>query len=264
MTISLSSEEIDTLCSQVDPKQLENVQGFVVFLGHAHSGHSLIGALLDSHPHTAITNEVNVAKMLVDHELDTQQLMSIILATSFANKEKDAWFNTGYSYKTATGFQGTTKYPQIIGDKKGGGNTRIIRKHPHVLKHLHDLLGDKLKFIQVIRDPYDNIAAFSHYWKEPVSISHVNRYFENLETAIEIENSGYGSFYKLYYSDFMTDPRATFIELLGYLSLEADHELLDTILKIVRKKEHKRSKKINWDPLLRDEIAQRINYFKNN
>ncbi len=264
MTITLKPEQIKALCKQVNSDQLKRVEGFAVFLGHAHSGHSLIGALLDSHPDAAITNELNVAKLLDDHQLSAHQLMSVILATSYENDRSDAWLNTGYSYKTNTGFQGLTKYPKIIGDKKGGGNTRIIRKNPEILERLYSLFGAKLKFIQVVRDPYDNIAAFSHYWGEQININHVNRYFENLETALSIQKSGCGDFFKLNYSDFMSEPKAVFKDLLNYLSLESDDDFLDAVLKIVRKKEHKRSEKIQWDASLLSEIERKIDYFNKN
>ncbi|WP_154222850.1 sulfotransferase [Marinicella rhabdoformis] len=261
MTASLTKNKIEEICRQITPDHISGVESFVVFLGHAHSGHSLIGALLDSHPRAAITNEINVAKLLVDHDLNSEQTLSLLLSTSFENQHPDAWNNTGYSYKTTTGFQGNTTHPLVIGDKKGGGNTRIIKKNPQVLERLHKLFGGKLKFIQVIRNPYDNIAAFSHYWQEPINIKHVERYFENLETTQFIESTGIGSFYKLDYTSFMQNPKLEYTNLLKFVELEINEELINLTLKIVNKTEHKRAKKYDWPPDILAAIEKNIKIF---
>lgn len=42
----------------------DHVKTFVFFLGHSHSGHSIIGSLMDSHPHMVISHEVGIFRKL--------------------------------------------------------------------------------------------------------------------------------------------------------------------------------------------------------
>ena len=46
----------------------DGVQTFVLFIGHARSGHSLIGAILDAHPEIIISHEYNAISKWDDNK----------------------------------------------------------------------------------------------------------------------------------------------------------------------------------------------------
>ena len=52
-------------------------------------------------------------------------------------------------------------HEQVIGSKKGGTTTRLLMKPENMeaLKQLQQHLDISLKFIHVVRNPYDNIAT---------------------------------------------------------------------------------------------------------
>ena len=39
---------------------IDHIKSFVLFVGHAHSGHSIVGSVTDSHPHIAISDEYDL------------------------------------------------------------------------------------------------------------------------------------------------------------------------------------------------------------
>jgi hypothetical protein len=43
-------------------KLFDQVQSYCMFVGHPRSGHTLIGALLDAHPHIVIAHELNALR----------------------------------------------------------------------------------------------------------------------------------------------------------------------------------------------------------
>ena len=52
---------------------------------------------------------------------------------------------------------------QVIGDKRGGGTTMELTEKPEkfaVLKELNESLGIPLKFLHVIRNPFDVISTW--------------------------------------------------------------------------------------------------------
>jgi len=52
---------------------------------------------------------------------------------------------------------------QVIGDKRGGGTTMELTEKPEkfsILKELNETLGIPLKFLHVIRNPYDIISTW--------------------------------------------------------------------------------------------------------
>lgn len=261
MTWTIDKQKIKSIKQQVSASRLKKVKRFVVFVGHAHSGHSLIGALLDSHPQVTIANEANVAKLVRDHRFGAMELMSVLIHGAESNADDDGWFNTGYSYKIAGSEQGRAQCPLVIGDKKGGGNARVIRKTPSVLEDLSTLFGDKLLFVQVVRNPYDNIAALAHYWKEPLQIKHVVRYFENMETCDWIKKSGAGEFYRVMFSDFISDPVGKYTNLLQKLSVNINRSELISNLSIVKEGENRRSLSYKWSKNIKREVQNRMKRF---
>jgi hypothetical protein len=262
MTIDITKQEINDICQDITGEQLKQIETFVIFLGHAHSGHSIIGAMLDAHPDVAIANEINVPKILVDHKLNKAELSKITLFSSLYSKSSKEWLNTGYKYNIPNGFQGKTTHPKVLGDKKGGGSTRIIRNNPHILNKLIKIFGKKLKFINVVRNPMDNIAAFAYYWKEPLGLQHVKRYYENLETNLEIEKKYPNQFYKIRHQEFIKNPKKTFSDLLRYLDIMIDTNLIEDSISIVRENENERSKKIKWPILVLNEIKNKNNLLR--
>ena len=40
--------------------QIDGVERFVLFIGHARSGHSIIGSMMDAHPNMVISHEFQV------------------------------------------------------------------------------------------------------------------------------------------------------------------------------------------------------------
>lgn len=262
MTWILNEKELDLIKKDIPNERLKKVKSILIFVGHAHSGHSLIGALLDAHPKITIANEANIAKLIKDHKyLTANDLMSILISGASNNIKSSAWHNTGYSYKVSKSQQGKTHSPVVLGDKKGGGNVRVIRQNPHLLEDLSILFTDRLKFVQVVRNPYDNIAALSHYWGEPLHYRHVERYFENAETCDWIEKSGFGSFYRLMFSDFIKNPVSEYIKLLNYLDITFDINEIERYLSIVKKTENKRSLNQQWPEGLKKEIQAKAETF---
>ena len=45
-----------------DQNFLDRIKSFVLFIGYARSGHSIVAALLDAHPHIAMSHELHIMK----------------------------------------------------------------------------------------------------------------------------------------------------------------------------------------------------------
>ena len=49
----------------------------------------------------------------------------------------------------------------VIGDKKGGGTTKMLAQDSTLLKRLERIVEMPVDLIHVIRDPYDNISTMA-------------------------------------------------------------------------------------------------------
>jgi len=254
MTINLSRKEINQICSTVKDEQVATTNSYVMFLGHAHSGHSLIGAILDAHQNIAISNELNIPKLILDHDLSKHEIFKLTLYFSSLTKRWEGETNTGYKYKIQNGHQGATKTPVILGDKKGGGSTRIIRNHEVVFEKMYNKLTQRLKIIHVIRNPMDNIAAFAHYWGENLGMNQVERYYENMETVLKIKNEYPNIFHTVYHSEFIESPKSQLKKVFKFLNIKPEEKFLESCISIVRPSENSRSKQLMWPESLLEAI----------
>lgn len=189
-TMTIDYKKADILAiEQLHQEQGNEDRDLLLFVGHAHSGHSIIGSILDCHQHVVLANEVNIVKTISEHRLTARQIEAVLLheaRTSSDNK----WLNSEYQYDIDRSLQGDAmKEPRVVGDKKAGGTTRILRRDPWLLDYLLSIYGKRLKFIFVQRNPLDVVAAYSYYMKQPICQFHVDRYVENYQTAEHIKNA---------------------------------------------------------------------------
>ncbi len=187
MTIDYTKAEI--LAIEHQHKQLNEDIELLLFVGHAHSGHSIIGSILDCHQHVVLANEVNIVKATSEHRLSARQIEAVLLHESRTSAD-NKWLNSAYQYDIEHSLQGSAKKePRVIGDKKAGGTTRILRRDPWLLDYLLSEYGKRLKFIFVQRNPLDVVAAYSYYMKQPICQFHVDRYIENFQTVEHVKNT---------------------------------------------------------------------------
>ena len=97
----------------------DGVETFVLFIGHARSGHSLIGAILDAHPEIIIPHEYNLIvkwsefKLKSGSGLKTRVLFALHALSRFqamfGNRAASRRGGGGYSYSVPGQWQGTYK-----------------------------------------------------------------------------------------------------------------------------------------------------------
>ena len=165
----------------------EQLKTFVFFLGHQRSGHSIVGSILDAHPHVILAHEAKLFLRLSDnlsHNLsarktpwfnNTLDIFNFLWKKSFQSStsglrtEGKKALLKGYTLAIDGLYQGTFVPPiQVIGDKNGGQTTLMFVNDPKnwnklFLKLQSFLNNIPIKVIHVIRNPYDNIATKALY-----------------------------------------------------------------------------------------------------
>ncbi len=255
MTLKLSIQQINSIADQYNAEQLSDISKFILFVGHAHSGHSIIGATVDAHPTTAIANEVNVVKLIRDHQLNQHQIESLLLNESFKNSTPERWHNSEYQYGIGNSHQGKTQKPQVIGDKKAGGSTRILLNDMWVLDHLQEIYQHNLKIIFVQRNPLDIVAAYAYYMKQTPSQFHVDRYLENLAVVKQVQSRiDERSFMKVKQEYFVKNPTSITADILKMVGLQANEESLKLWTQDVRSDLKGKSQQIRIPARLSDQL----------
>lgn len=117
---------------------------FLSFMGYPRSGHTLVAAILNANPNVQISNQLNI----------------------FAMDSINLDYIRSYSLKPET-WKDTTQIPHVpkeeitvVGDKTGHRTVEILNDHPQRLGMMKMLVKVPMKWIHVVRNPYDNLATW--------------------------------------------------------------------------------------------------------
>ena len=165
-TPSLSQDVIDT------------VQTFVLFVGYPRSGHSILGSMMDAHPHMLIAHELFLLgewwtiQEQASHDITKQLVFRVIYNNSCANAVK-GWRNSsentkGYSLKMRSPWMGRYNGSlRVVGDKSGGNTAYVYMKSANQFverySQLKAMVGVPIRMIHVVRNPYDIISTTTLY-----------------------------------------------------------------------------------------------------
>lgn len=241
-------------------REFRSVETYCGFLGHGRSGHSLIGALINAHRDAVIAHELHALRYLL-YPIPRAVLYGLIV-------DRDRWFESrggrwaGYDYRVPNQWQGRWETLKVIGDKKGGQTTSLLTDHPKILGRLRRTVGVPLRFLWVIRNPYDNIAT---KYLRPIKRSTeewTELYFRNLQTAERLVRSELDPDEVLIMriEDFIESPHRGIRRVCGFLGLDAPTEFVEACGSIVFSNPSRTRDKVEWSPSVVERIQTGIEH----
>jgi hypothetical protein len=240
----------------VDRALLEQVETYCLFIGYARSGHSMVGALLNAHRHAVIAHELNLL-WYVRLGLSEERLLTLMLRREewFASRGRK-WFD--YDYELPG--QGTFEQLRVVGDKKGSHTTRHLTDDPRLLDRLHQRLSRPLKFVHVLRNPFDNISTIYRRRKADTTLRHaLEKYMARVvaNTAL-IERVGAENVHVVRLEDLIAAPKPTVAGMCAFFDLDAPDHYLDACAKVVFPAPRKTRAAVEWTPDLVRELQDRL------
>jgi hypothetical protein len=247
------------------PALFHNVQTFCMFVGHVKSGGTLIGSLLDAHPHIVLADEID-ALYYVQAGFKKEQIYHLLLKGSQREALKGrvtARRLTPYSLAVPGQWQGRYQKLKVIGDSKAGPSTRRLGREPELSWHVKQVMaGVDLRFIQVIRNPYDPISAMIMRGRRTFENA-IDHYFNYCETlaAFRKRVPDFGSLLAVRYEDFVGQPKEHLCDLCHFLGVEANDTYLDACAGIVRTSPDQYRHMVTWSPHWIGVVHDRIDQF---
>jgi len=223
---------------------------FVLFAGYSRSGHSLVGSLLDAHPQVLIAHELHALRQLArGHDFDTV-LRAIKYNAHLFDHLGRAY--SGYDYRVPGQYQGRYTELLVAGDKKGNGTARLLSRRPELAERLHQWVP--VRWIHVIRNPYDNIAAKALRTGADLERA-AARYFANAETLARLKQRRPEAVLDVYLDDLVADPRAALRALLRALGVtHIPPGYLDACAACVFDAPSRARQRVRWGSALGDEV----------
>ncbi|MGH9118458.1 MAG: sulfotransferase [Acidimicrobiales bacterium] len=233
------------------------VRSFLLFVGHPRSGHSLVGALIDAHPNALVAHELDALKY-VEAGFGRDQLYTLILRHQRARAADGLRSGSGYAYAVPGQWQGRYQRLEVIGDKKGGRSTMRLASQLDLFDRLTSAVGVPVKVVQVVRNPYDNIATmFRRGHRRPLS-EHADNYFELATTVRALrERIDADHFHELRLETLIAEPTTTLTRLTGFLGLDASPDYLAASGAVVFPTARRTRTDAPWTPELLDLVARR-------
>ena len=245
---------------------LAGVRTFCVFLGHARSGHSIVGALLDAHPQIAISDELDALRY-IDLGFSANQVLYLSMAVSrhqaLNERRKAGQGGTVYSYHVPGQWQGRHRDLRVVGDSQAGWSVQRLARDPSLLGRLRRRVGDiDLRFIHVARNPYDNISTMMLRGGRTFE-SAFERYFANCEALVVLSDRiGTEHLLRLRHEDVILAPRESLARACAFLGVEAPEDYLDACASILYARPSRSRKKVSWTDERRALVQARIGEFE--
>lgn len=241
----------------------DQVRAFVLFVGHARSGSTLVGSLLDAHPDAVLAHELDALRYL-RCGLRRDQLYSLILESDRRfTTERSSRSQQGYSFEVADMWQGRFRRLEVVGDKHAGTSTRELRAHPELLDRLRRVTGVPIRLVHVVRNPWDNIATIAKRSDRDLEVATAT-YFRRCDTIRALKMRADGSDLALTHvghEAFTADPATSLAELCRFLGLDPAEDYLAACAAIVRESPHRSRMGAAWPDGLVDDIARQAEGF---
>ena len=264
---------------------IDRVKTFVFFVGHGRSGHSIVGSLMDSHPHMVISHELDLFRKLSYGLLaptksaifnaiweNTQQTINASIELAMASSKsnsKRAGCRKGYTLLVDGLYQGRyVNYIDVIGDKKAGATAEYFSTKPDSWRSVFNILKSlsvTLRVIHVIRNPYDNIATMvllsvrkvreqfqavkesNKTYEITHRIGHkTKQYFLNHQAIVDAKKKYDLDVIEIHGKDLISNPRGTLIRLCNYLGVTCSDKYLEICSNKIYKSESRTRDKIEW------------------
>ncbi|MDI9547487.1 MAG: sulfotransferase [Chloroflexota bacterium] len=248
----------------VNPARFKDVKICCVFIGHTKSGSSLLGSMLDAHRNAIIADGSDMLQY-VPAGFSKEQLFHLLVKCSRREALKGrvtARRLTPYSFAVPDQWQGRYDRLQVIGDTTSETAIRRIAKDPRLIDNLRRMMkGVDVKFIQVIRNPFDPISAMRIRGKRTVENA-VGHYFEACRMLADTRRHlNESNLLAVHYEDVVRRPEQNLRAVCGFLDLPYDDDYLKACSGILRDSPDQTRRLVPWEDRWIEEVERQIKQF---
>jgi hypothetical protein len=222
-----------------------DVQTYCMFVGYPRSGHSLIGSLLDAHRNIVIGHELD-ALYLFQRRFSREQVFHLLLE----NSKKMAAVgraHSGYSYEVHDQWQGRFERLQVLGDKKGATSAMRFYLDSGLLDFVKKQIATELKFVHVMRNPYDVLATMTLRSPRKTLVRHIDLFFKLCFSIQTLKRQlPPDDIFDVRLESFIADPKPHLQRLCSFLGVQAESRYLEECARIVFKSPRKTRFDIRW------------------
>ena len=212
------------------PDPFASVQTFLLIIGNARSGSTLLGSVIDAHPQALIANETT-ASATFWRDTSRATILGEIQENSRRNREQGR-HSEGYSYQVKKEIDSGRPFT-VMGDKIWNPATLLLHGDQRLLNRLHEILGIPIKIVHAVRNPFDVIATMHARSGAPIG-NRIAWYFMHCEAVAAIRDRLPAELYlDNHHEDLVLSVEQTLERLCGFLGLTAIPEHAQAVKEMV-------------------------------
>ncbi len=293
-TFRVTAPPLPKVFVPLSQESVNSVRKFVFFIGWSRSGSSIIGSILDAHPHIVIPHQYplfekwksnamtfNRKKRYLFNELYKLSYNDVV---SGLRKNEEALSIRGYTLNVKGMWQGQFKdYVAVIGNKQAGQVTRQYLTDPanyqQVYKELVETVRIPVVALLVVRNPFDMVARKCIHrlsdddlnMRELATMKKVYRDDRILKECIKmIMNHAQAiqsmkqdlklnmTILEVHNSDYVNEPKRTVQRICDFLEVECSEEYLQACEEKAFKSTFRTRQLVEWPPELRTLMEQQM------
>jgi hypothetical protein len=238
--------------------ELGAAQALAFFIGYPRSGHTALAAVINGHPEAMLAHELDLFKWL-QLGVTKNHLLALIA-------ERDRWFAKRgrrwetYDYNVPLATYGSHPV-KIVGDKMAGVSTARLHADLTLLPRARHTFQMPLRAINVVRNPYDNIATMAV--KQGVPLSETIGLYARLSQRIQAisEHLGADELLTIRSEQLISDPAAELARVWTFLGLAETGDFVDAAPAFIMSTLSLTRQGVAWSPADIDAVDALIQRF---
>lgn len=238
---------------------------FLSFMGYPRSGHTLVAAILNANPNVMCSNQLNIYQGINDKIKILGGIDKVLNHIKMYSIKPETWKNT-------------TQIPHVpkrditvVGDKTGHRTVDLLGTSPKLLGDFKSEVKVPVKWIHVVRNPFDNLATWA-------KLNHENKIKQRKKSNIVKELNNVIAKYsqlnitieKLKRSEdvltvnhefVITRMHGTLEEICNFLEISFDPDWRDNVRNTVWNKPRTTRNRIKWEENQKKTVNDMIDRF---
>jgi hypothetical protein len=229
---------------------LADARCFVLIVGNARSGSTLLGAVLDGHPQAVVANET-YSSGIFWQKLTRVEILQDVYDNAIRMAAKGR-LSEGYRYQIG-GLPSSKERIQLIGDKVWNPSLFLLHGNPGLLRSLEERLGIPVKLVHAVRNPFDVIATMHRRSGAPIA-DRIRWYFMQCEAAAALAHRlPPERFLESHHAALLAAPDEELGRLVDFVGLERDGAHLEAVRQKLFSRPRRTAGEVAWKA---DEIAE--------
>jgi hypothetical protein len=239
----------------------DKVKYFLMFAGYPRSGHTLVASILNAHPNVICSNQQFIMNMVSgDPEFGLAKIN--ILSKIDSGTHRSQWNPNAYIEPSSKGDI------TVVGDKTGHRTIEHLISNPEDLEVFKKVVSWPIKWIHVVRNPYDNITTWTKKNLEArKGKSELSTEFNIAFNKYKALNDKISELKKT--EDVLTINHERVIrfidktldELCNFLDVEKHSDWRSRVIKGLWKEPRVTRSQISWNPPMRAKVATLFKHY---